>query len=304
MDWMELLTKAIDYMEQHLLEDIDAQQIAGQVNVSAFYFQKGFKIMTGYTIGEYVRYRRLYLAALELLSGGEKIIDLSFKYGYESPESFSKAFSRFHGIAPVLLRQQPHMLRTFLPLSVQITVKGGAKLDYSVEDRPSFRVIGMERLFTYADSYGKIPKFWEEFKHTCASGEASSPSEGHSLFRGGHILPPECRGLGRYGISVEIPGDSRWFRYLIAGDYEEEPIAEGFRILEIPACTWARFRCTGPLPGAFQAVNTRVFREWLPGNGEYTAAAGINLELYTPGSPTDEHYRSELWIPVRKIHAG
>ena len=98
MEWTESLRGAIAYMERHLYEDIGADDVAEEVHISSYYLQKGFRIMTGYSIGEYIRWRRLYLAALDVISGEEKVIDLAYKYGYETPESFTKAFSRFHGI--------------------------------------------------------------------------------------------------------------------------------------------------------------------------------------------------------------
>jgi len=113
MDWTEILRKTIDYIEDNLLEKITADNIAASVNVSPFYLQKGFSLVTGYTIAEYIRYRRLYLSALDIIDGNEKIIDIAFRYGYDSSESFSKAFSRFHGIPPVKLKQKRSGIRLF-----------------------------------------------------------------------------------------------------------------------------------------------------------------------------------------------
>lgn len=162
MDWLTGLKTAIDYMEEHLLEDISAEDVAGAVYLSPSYFHKCFKIMTGYTIGEYLRNRRLYLAALEVLkrnvpgeedrsksgsgnrendhgksndgnredacagggtgsSGERKVIDLAYKYGYDTPESFTRAFTRFHGLSPMQLRSQPYRIKVFLPLIVEIS---------------------------------------------------------------------------------------------------------------------------------------------------------------------------------------
>ena len=118
MEWLEAMKESINYMEDHLLEDITPDDIARQVSISSFYFQKGFKIITGMTVGTYLRNRRLYLAALDILTGNDKVIDLAYKYRYETPESFTKAFSRFHGLAPVQLKKQPHRLHVFLPLLI------------------------------------------------------------------------------------------------------------------------------------------------------------------------------------------
>lgn len=125
MEWTESLRSAIGYMEKHLLDDISADDVAEAVHISSFYLQKGFRIMTGYSIGEYIRYRRLYMAALDVAAGKEKMIDLAYKYGYETPESFTKAFTRFHGMSPAQIKKDVHKIKTFLPLKILIQIKGG-----------------------------------------------------------------------------------------------------------------------------------------------------------------------------------
>ena len=119
MEWTETLRRTVDYLEEHLLEEGAAEGAAQAVYLSPLYLQRGFKLVTGYTMTEYVRNRRLYLAGLEAIAGREKIIDLAYRYGYDTPESFSKAFSRFHGVSPAMLRQHPERLTPFLPLREQ-----------------------------------------------------------------------------------------------------------------------------------------------------------------------------------------
>ena len=127
MEWLESIRKAIDWMEAHLLEEnVDPSRA---VSISPFYLQKGFRVMTGYTLGEYVRCRRLYLAGLDVLAGREKEIDIAFKYGYDTPESFAKAFARFHGVTPTGLKKDPSRLRIFLPLKIHIALQGGNDMD-------------------------------------------------------------------------------------------------------------------------------------------------------------------------------
>ncbi len=100
MNWVEGISKAINYMEEHLTEDIEIEKIAREASVSSFYFQKAFGMLSGFTVGEYIRQRRLTLAGSEVISTDEKIIDIALKYGYDSPDSFTKAFTRFHGRTP------------------------------------------------------------------------------------------------------------------------------------------------------------------------------------------------------------
>ena len=140
MEWLTCIRTAIDYMEDHLTENISAQDVARQVYLSPFFLQRGFSLMTGYGIGEYIRNRRLYQSALDLRDTGERIIDIALKYGYETPESFTKAFSRFHGVTPSQVRSGA-AFRVFLPLRVDVSVHGGNQMEYKiVPDRKSTRL--------------------------------------------------------------------------------------------------------------------------------------------------------------------
>ena len=132
MDWVKSFQQAVDYIEEHILEPTDCERIAREMNISSFYFQKIFSILCGFTVGEYIRNRRLALAGSELLSTDEKIIDIALKYGYDSPEGFTRAFARFHGITPSDVRKNGASVRSFARLSVSISVKGGSSMDYNI----------------------------------------------------------------------------------------------------------------------------------------------------------------------------
>lgn len=285
MDWIEALRTAIDYMEAHLMEECTAEEMSQLVNMSPFYFQKGFKMITGYTIGEYIRNRRLYLAALEVIKGEDKIIDLAYKYGYDTPESFTKAFRRFHGMAPMQLKGMPHKMCVFLPLQISLSIKGGNQIDYRIEKMAAFKVIGMGRNFNYESAFGQIPGFWSECweKHMDRWWQEM----------------PQCN-IGTYGICLESNNHEPVFRYLVAGIYDGGKIPEGLEVVEIPALTWAKFRCIGPMPETLQNMNTRIYSEWLPGNSQYEIAAGYNIEMYSMGDVSALDYVSEIWIPVKE----
>ena len=135
------------------------------MNVSSFYFQKIFSILCGFTVGEYIRSRRLALAGSELLSTDEKIIDIALKYGYDSPEGFTRAFARFHGITPSDVRKNGAPVRSFARLSVSISVKGGSSMDYKIMKKEAFKIIAKEQRFKKVeDIQGRsdIPAFWTE----------------------------------------------------------------------------------------------------------------------------------------------
>ena len=100
MEWISCIRKTIDLIENSLQEEITVEGICAQVYLSPVLLQKGFSVMTGYSIGEYLRNRRLYQAGVDLQTTDEKVIDIALKYGYETPESFTKAFTRFHSVTP------------------------------------------------------------------------------------------------------------------------------------------------------------------------------------------------------------
>jgi len=296
MEWTEILRRTVDYLEDRLLEKDVAEKAAQTVYLSPLYLQRGFKLVTGYSMGEYVRNRRLYLAGLEAIAGREKVIDLAYRYGYDTPESFSKAFSRFHGVSPAQLRQHPERLTPFLPLKITLTIKGGYGMDYYVEKMSGFQLIGMEREFPMEGSYQALPKFWDEFIGThCAPLWAGKKPE-TALEK----AVCECN-IGEFGVCIDEGCPAGRFRYMIAGRYDGREVPEGLSVFTLPALEWARFRCSGPMPESLQSVNTKIFREWLPGNPEFEIARGTNIEWYSMEKETSApDYESEIWIPVKR----
>ena len=145
MDWVNAIEKAIQYIENHLVEDITVKDVARYVHISEFYFQKGFAMLCGFTISEYIRKRRLSLAGNEIAGSDIKIIDIAIKYGYDSPDSFTKAFTRFHGVTPTVARKKHTTLKSFAPLKLTIALEGGYLMDYKIERKKAFKVIANEK---------------------------------------------------------------------------------------------------------------------------------------------------------------
>ncbi len=295
MDWLVCVRKAVDYMEEHLEDDISVQDVAAAVYLSPFFLQRGFSLMTGYGIGEYLRCRRLYRAALDLRQTEDRVIDVALRYAYETPESFARAFSRFHGDTPSQVRAGAPV-RAFLPLKITINVQGGDRMDFKVVPLFGFKVIGFQREFSYEDAYAGIPRFWDEIcekyaANVYAGNEPANPYE--------KALVDNC--IGEYGVCIDDL-DGGKFRYLIAGKYAGGEVPEGMVLYEFPRGEWAVFDCVGPMPEALQSVNTRIFREWLPGNPEFELAGNANVEWYdcVNGEKTDPDYHSAIWIPVKR----
>ena len=295
MEWLTAIRTAIGYMEGHLGEAVGLEDVAREVHLSPFFLQRGFSLFSGYGIGEYLRNRRLYEAALDLQRGPEKVIDIAFKYGYETPESFAKAFARFHGATPTQVREGAPT-RTFLPLTIQITIQGGNQMDCKITPMFPFKVIGFQKEFDYETAYAEIPRFWDEIcekyaNNVYAGNDPANPYE--------QALVDNC--IGEYGVCIDDIGCGK-FRYLIAGKYTGGSVPEGMALYEFPRGEWAVFDCIGPNPQTLQSVNTRVFREWLPANPDYELCGNATVEWYDciNGEPTDPDYHSAIWVPVKR----
>ena len=166
MEWMAIIGDSVQYIEDHITEDISAENIAKAVGVSPFYFQKGFAMLCGFSVAEYIRNRRLALAGNDLLITDEKVIDIAMKYGYDSPDSFTKAFTRFHGVSPSSVRKDEVLLKTFAPLKLKISLEGGYLMDYKIIKKDAFTVIANAKTFPYEGAKEVVPQFWQEHFQT------------------------------------------------------------------------------------------------------------------------------------------
>lgn len=283
MDWIKIIENALRYIEENLSGELTVDRIAEKMNISPFYFQKGFSMLCGYSVGEYIRMRRLSVAGSELVTSDNKVIDLALKYGYDSPDSFTKAFTRFHGSTPTDVRRKGALLKSFAPLHIKIILDGGNTMEYRVEEKPAFRVMGVSKIFSYETANADIPQYWDEI-HVQAA-----------------VKPVE----GMYGICFDEEMGGNRFRYMIADDLEEGKAGEkNLETYEVPRHTWAIFPCRGAMPLSIQEVNRRIFSEWLPASN-YEIAEGYNIEYYSDSAEfkdgtQDPDYYAEVWIPVRE----
>lgn len=268
----EGLQNAVEYIEDNLTEELNINDIAAKAYVSAFYFQKIFSVLCGFTVGDYIRSRRLTCAAQELSAEDARIIDIAMKYGYDSPDSFTRAFTRFHGISPSAAKEKGAHLKAFAPLRIKLTLEGGTMMEYKIVEKSAFTIMGKSRRFCTDTSYTEIPMFWQE----------------HYQNGGGEIIK------GMFGACIDSDGKN--FDYLIADLYFPwNDIPEGCQTRTFEAGTWAVFPYRGECPKALQNVNTQIWSEWLPNCKEYELAGNYNLEMYY-----DKEF-GEIWLPVRKI---
>ncbi|MEH7112840.1 AraC family transcriptional regulator [Neobacillus niacini] len=286
MGMVESLQKALDYMEEHLLEQLSIETIAKQANMSEFHFQRIFSILTDIPVGEYLRRRRLTLAAQELSTTNCKIIDISLKYGYDTPESFTKAFRRQHGLSPSQARNHTGKVTSYNRLSIQVNLKGAEPMNYKIIEKESFKVVGVKREFSCVNGENQvmIPKMWDDV-------HADGTNELLLQLNNGQVK-------GVLGVCVDKrDSQSQLMDYWIATDHTGET-PEGLLELEVPASKWGVFEVHGAMPAAMHNAWKQIFSEWFPSN-HYEHAGTPDLEVYTNENPSSPDYYSEIWIPLK-----
>lgn len=290
MNWITAIQRAIDYTEEHLTEETDYEAIARAAASSVFHFQRIFSILCGYTLGDYIRMRRLSLAADELRRTDLKIIDIALKYGYDSPESFSRAFTRFHGVTPSQARRG-ESVKIFSRLSVKLILTGGNVMNYKIVKRDPFKVVCKKRFISKPQgniATDDISAFWKE----CGADGTLTKLPEFASFDNLH---------GILGICFTEEMANNGFPYGIGAEYNgKAPLDKGLDIVEIPAHTFAVFECRGPMPNAFRETYTKICTEFFPQNDLYEYGNGIELEVYPSADVNDPNYYCEIWIAVNE----
>jgi AraC family transcriptional regulator len=292
MDWQARMSRAIEYLERNLYGEADLEAAAREANCSVFHFYRMFEVITGVGPGEYLRRRRLSEAAMALSGGGaEKVIDLAMRFGYDSPDAFSRAFRREFGCLPTDARKAGARLHSYPPLSFSVVLKGDKAMEYRIEKGPALRLCGISIEATSKDgsNLADVPAFWA------------------AIMRDGRwdalCAKADFARMGVCGVCRDFDMASGTFVYDIAIDEPES--MEGMPALsatfEVPASTWGKFTSRGPLRPAFQDTIKRVFGEWLPAS-DWEHAGSAEIEFYPKdgGSPDSPDYWCEYWIPLKK----
>ena len=290
MNWIQGIQRAIDYVEANITEELDFEEVAKQAYSSPFHFQRVFGILCGVSLGDYIRMRRLSLAGEELSRGNAKIIEVALKYGYDTPESFTRAFTRFHGITPSEARRGGKA-RIFTPLSVKLTLTGGRKMDYRIEKRDAFQVVCKRKQVDKPQSgtaAREISAMWQEFGADGTLGRLAA------------CIPAQTVMRGLLGICFSSELDATRFPYGIGAEYDGRPVDDDFEIVDIPASTYAVFTSRGRMPEAFIETYHRIVTEFFPQSAQYEYAENVEFEVYSSANADDPNYRCEIWIAVHE----
>ena len=302
MDWITGMQKAIDYIEANLTEEIDYEKVAAQSFSSSYHFQRVFSILCGYTLGEYIRLRRLSLAGTELATGKEKVIDIALKYGYDSPDSFAKAFQKFHGITPSQARADGSKLKSFSRLSIKISLEGGSIMNYRIETKPQFTLLGYKKRFEGTP--------YDELRHK-QEGDFFITTRAHQWMLKGMANDK----LSDYCVITNMNDDGYDFYIASTTDnWERDNLYNSkvtgidfmdkfqFEEIIIPERTYAIFETEKqrmPIPEYFD-LRKQIAAEWLS-NNEYQMINAPEIAVYHWGIVGGYTERTiEIWIPIEK----
>lgn len=280
MEWIERLNEAIGYIEEHLTDEIDMEQLGRIACCSSYHFQRMFTYMAGIPLSEYIRRRKMSLAAVDLQGKDMKIIDVAGRYGYQSPTAFNRAFQSVHGMAPSALKKEGVSVKSYPPITFKITVKGVEEMNYRIETKEAFRIVGVSVPLEkdIEKNFAVIPAKW---------GEIAADGTLQRL-----IGMMDTQPMGVLGIST--CNDTEPWRYYIAVSSSQS--ADDLEEYTVPGATWAVFPGSGTNQ-SIQELERRIVTEWLPTSGyEYGNAPDVEVYL----NPDPENAQYEVWIPVVK----
>lgn len=281
MDMIEKFNKAVDYIEQHLQDKIDLEETAKLADCSLYHFQRMFSYLADMPLSEYIRRRRMSLAAEDIKSG-ESVLDVSLKYGYDSPTAFNRAFKTVIGVAPSLIKKETSVLKTFPKIKFTLSVTGSEELSFRIEKKGPFSIAGIttELSNNLEENFMKLPKMWMKASLFGTIKKLLSLQNNPSI-------------PGVLGVST--PEDNDKWRYFIAVATDNKTNTK-FETLNIPSFTWAVFPGKGTNKD-IQTLEQRIVKEWLPSSG-YEYDNGPDVEVYLSPDPNKAVF--EVWIPVIK----
>ena len=278
MEWVERMNKALDYLEEHLAGEVELEEAARLACCSPYHFQRIFPYLAGVPLSEYLRRRRMSLAAADLLAG-EKVVEVALRYGYNSPTAFNRAFQAVHKLPPSQAKQEGVKLKAFPSIHFKFVLKGAEEMEYQIEKREAFRIVGFRTPLPMdvEKSFQVVPKFWAEI----------GPRQTE--------LVPLMNGEPAGMLGVCTCDEEENFYYIAVAS--SAPAPEGMHEWMVPAATWAIFAGTGRLPEAMQELQKRIVSEYLPDSGYgWAKAPDIEVYLNRPG----EESRFQVWLPVTK----
>ena len=284
MEWLKKIGAAIDYIEDHLDKEISYDETARIACCSTYYFQRIFSYVSGISLSEYIRRRRMTQAAFELQRTDSRVMDVALKYGYSSPTSFNRAFQSVHGITPLAAKNAGCTLCAYPSIKFSIKVLGGSAMSYHIEKKEGFRIIGIRTPLVEdaKENMRIVPAFWEE-----------TLQKYNGILEIGDLSNGNPKGI----LGVSVYQDPKNIYYYIAVP-SDKPVPDGMAECVIPEATWVVFENEGIFKDDVQGVFRRFLTEFLPFSGyEYAGLPDVEIYPICEGQPQKGH--SEVWIAIK-----
>lgn len=289
MDLLKSMNQALEYIEGNLTDEIDYSEVARIAFCSEFHFKRMFSFLAGISLSEYIRRRRLTLAAFELTNTNLRIIDLAVKYGYSSPDSFTRAFQGLHGITPSEARNNGIALKAYPRMTFQLTIKGGNEMNYRIINKGAFTIVGIMK---------RVPIIFEgENSEITAMWKSLTMEKINQLFELANVEPMGIIQASTNFSEGRMQEQGELDQYIGVATTRECP--EPFSKLEVPAHTWAVFESTGPFPATMQETWGRIYAEWFP-SSNYQSTEGPEILSIKTKDLTSPNVKCEIWIPILK----
>ncbi|WP_404469499.1 GyrI-like domain-containing protein [Sutcliffiella horikoshii] len=289
MDLLKEMNTAMKYIEENLTNEIDFKVVARIAHCSEYHFKRMFSFLAGITLSEYIRRRRLSLAAQELHDSKVKVIDVAIKYGYNSPDSFTRAFFNLHGITPSEARENGQQLKAYPHMTFQLSIRGGNEMNYRIEQKEAFNIVGIMKRVPIVFQ-GENPEIIDMWKSLDAD-KISNLQKLSNVEPKGMIQASTNFSEGRMEEKGELD------QYIGVATTQENP--ESFVKLEVPALTWAIFETTGPFPHTLQETWGKIYSEWFP-SSSYQVTEGPEILSIKSKDLASPSVKCEIWIPVLK----
>lgn len=282
------MNEAMDYIDSHITEELDETKIEQITGTSMYHFRRLFSLLAGVTLGEYIRNRKLSNATFDLLHEGMSVTEVAFKYGYESVDGFSRAFKQWAGISPSEVNQEVN-LKAFPKLSFQLTIQGGTDMDYRIEDKDAFKIVGVSK---------RVPLQFEGENQEIIKLAQSITEEQRVKMRSYANVEPFQVVNASYNFDENRMEEKGSLDHMIGVMTTIESDFKGFDVIEVPALTWAKFSCRGEFPKVMQETWGKIFSEWLP-SSNYELVEAPEISFTKDLSDLDNVY-SEIWVAVKK----
>lgn len=289
MDWLEKMNAAMEYIEGHLTAEIDYKEVSRKARCSEYHFRRMFPFITGVSLSGYIRRRRLTLAISDLTDTTKPVSEIAKKYGYDSPDSFTRSFKNWHGITPSEVQKGGQPVKAYPRMTFHLSIQGGTEMKYRIEEKGAFIIVGiMKRVqILFEGENPEVANMWRNLtQRTIDKLKAISNTDPKGLLQASNNFDE-----GRMAEKGELD------HYI--GVATKNYDGEEFTTLNVPASSWAVFEIEDSSTEKIQNTWGRIFSEWFP-EANYELSEGPEILWNEQMDNPSTGQKSEIWIPVQK----